>query len=52
MLGKGLELKYNPVSLLPVVSKVFEKLVNIRIVDHLEQSGRFSGFQHGFMSFR
>ena len=43
---------YHPVSLLPVVSKVFEKLVNIRIVDHLEQSGRFSGFQHGFMSFR
>ena len=30
---------YRPVSLLSVVSKVFEKLVNNRIVDHLEKSG-------------
>ena len=28
---------YHPVSLLSVVSKVFEKLVNNRIVDHLEK---------------
>ena len=28
-----------PVSLLSVVSKVFEKLVNNRIVDHLEKCG-------------
>ena len=28
---------YCPVSLLSVVSKVFEKLVNNRIVDHLEK---------------
>ena len=27
---------YHPVSLLSVVSKVFEKLVNNRIVDHLD----------------
>ena len=33
------------VSLLSVVSKVFEKLVNNRIVDHLEKSGLFSDFQ-------
>ena len=32
---------YGPVSLLSVVSKVFEKLVNNRIVDHLEKSGLF-----------
>ena len=32
---------YRPVSLLFVVSKVFEKLVNNRIVDHLEKSGLF-----------
>ena len=32
---------YRPVSLLSVVSKVFEKLVYNRIVDHLEQSGLF-----------
>ena len=41
---------YRPVSLLSVVSKVFEKLVNNRIVDHLEKSGLFSDFQYGFRS--
>ena len=35
---------YRPVSLLSVVSKVFEKLVNNRIVDHLEKFGLFSDF--------
>ena len=39
---------YCPVSLLSVVSKVFEKLVNKRIVDHLEKCGLFSDFQYGF----
>ena len=39
---------YRPVSLLSVVSKVFEKLVNKRIVDHLEKRGLFSDFQYGF----
>ena len=43
---------YHPVSLLSVVSKVFEKLVNNRIVDHLEKSGLFSDFQYGFRSSR
>ena len=43
---------YCPVSLLSVVSKVFEKLVNNRIVDHLEKSGLFSDFQYGFRSFQ
>ena len=32
---------YRSVSLLSVVSKVFEKLVNNRIVDHLEKCGHF-----------
>ena len=41
---------YRPISLLPVVSKVFEKLVNNRIVDHLEKCGLFSDFQYGFRS--
>ena len=41
---------YHSVSLLFVVSKVFEKLVNNRIVDHLEKCGLFSDFQHGFRS--
>ena len=38
------------ISLLSVVSKVFEKLVNNRIVDHLEKCGLFSDFQYGFRS--
>ena len=41
---------YHPVSLLSVVSKVFKKLVNNRIVDHLEKCGLFSDFQYGFRS--
>ena len=42
---------YRPVSLLSVVSKVFEKLVNDRIVDHLKKCGLFY-FQYGFRSSR
>ena len=38
--------------LLSVVSKVFEKLVNNRIVDHLENCGLFSAFQYDFRSSR
>ena len=41
---------YCPVSLLSVVTKVFEKLVNNRIVDHLEKCGLFSDFQYGLRS--
>ena len=41
---------YCPVSLLSVVSKVFEKLVNNGIVDHLEKCSLFSDFQDGFSS--
>ena len=41
---------YRPVSLLS--SKVFEKLVNNRIADHLEICGLFSDFQYGFRSSR
>ena len=41
---------YHPVSLLSVVSKVFEKLVNNKIVDLLEKYGLFSDFQYGFRS--
>ena len=32
---------YHPVSLLSVVNKVFEKLLNNRIVDHIEKCGLF-----------
>ena len=41
---------YCPFSLLSVVSKVFEKLVNNRIVDHLEKCGLFSDLQYDFRS--
>ena len=43
---------YCPGSLLSVVSKVFEKLVNSRIADQLEKCGLFSDFQYGFRSSR
>ena len=35
-----------------ILCKVFEKLVNYKIVDHLEKSGLFSDFQYGFRSSR
>ena len=41
---------YHPVSLLSVVSKVIEKLVNNRFVDQLEKCGLFSNFQYDFRS--
>ena len=41
---------YRPVSLLSVVSKVFERLSNNGTVDHLEKCGLFSDFQYGFRS--
>ena len=41
---------YHPVSLLSGVSKVFKRLVNNRIDDHLEKSGLFTNFQYGFRS--
>ena len=66
MLGKGLLLKttalllfflctaksYHPVILLSVINKVFEKLVNNRIVDHLEKRGFFliSSLMLGFLT--
>ena len=43
---------YCPVSLLSLVSKVFEKLVNNRIVGHLEKCSLFPDFQYGFRSSR
>ena len=41
---------YRPVSLLSVVRKAFEKLVNNRSVAHLEKRGPFSDFQYNFRS--
>ena len=41
---------YGLVSLHSVTIKVFEKLVNNRLVDQLEEFGLFSDFQYGFRS--
>ena len=41
---------YCPVSLLSVVSKVFEKFVNNGIIDCIEKCDLFSDFQYGFRS--
>ena len=41
---------YRLISLLSVVGKVFEKLINNGIADHLEKCGLFSDFQYGFRS--
>ena len=43
---------YRPVSLLYVVSEVFEKLVNNELVEHLKKSEIFYDFQYGFRSSR
>ena len=50
--GRSAAKNYRPGSLFSVVSKIFEKLVNNRIVDHLEKCGLFSDFQYGFRSSR
>ena len=42
--------RYLAVSLLSVVSKVFEKFVNNRLFDHPAICGLLSGFQYGFKS--
>ena len=53
MLGERSTAKsYRPVSLLSVVSKVFEKLVNNKFADHLEKCDLFPDFQSGFKSSR
>ena len=43
---------YHPVSLLFMGSKVFEELVNNRLVDHLEKCDLFSDIEYDFRSSR
>ena len=53
MLGKGLQLKTTVllvIVLWSVVSKIFDKLINNRLVDDLEKCGLFSDFQYVFRS--
>lgn len=39
---------YRPVSLLPTISKIFEKIVCNQLVSYLEQFNLFDNIQHGF----
>ena len=48
--GRSAAKTFLPLSLLSVVRKVFEKLVNDRLVDHPKKCGLFSNFQDGFWS--
>ena len=50
--GRSAAKNYCPGSLFSVVSKIFEKLVNNEVVDHLENCGALSDFHYGFRSSR
>ena len=41
---------YRPINLLSVVSKIFEKHVNNRLVDHFKEYDFFVGFQYSLRS--
>ena len=47
---RGIAKNYCPVIFLSVVSRVSEKLLNDRLVNHLEKCGLFSNFQYGCRS--
>ena len=40
---------YHPVRVFSVVSKVFEKLVNNKVVEYIEKFGLFCDFWYGFL---
>ena len=39
---------YRPISVLPVASKIFERAVQIQLLQHLDKSSQLSPFQCGF----
>lgn len=43
---------YRPISLLPVISKIFEAVLNDALVHHMESNNLFSDSQYGFRSNR
>ena len=49
---KLLTSNYRPVSLTSVISKVLEKIIRRRIVEHLTDRGLLADRQHGFMAKR
>ena len=51
--GNGSDtLHYRPISLLNIISKVFESLINKALVSHMESNGLFSDTHYGFRSAR
>ena len=43
---------YRPISILPVLSKILERIVFKQLLSHLENNGLLSSFQLGFRSKR
>ena len=39
---------YRPISILPAVSKIFEKIISVRLIDYLEKNSLLTKHQHGF----
>ena len=44
--------KYHPISLLSIVSKIFESFINDSLIKHLDSTGLFSDLQYGFRTLR
>ena len=44
--------KYCPISLLPIISKIFESFINDSLTKHLKIAGFFSDLQYGFRAFQ
>ena len=43
---------YRPISVLPVISRLFEKLVTNQLYQHMDKNGQFSNDQSGFLRLR
>ena len=43
---------YRPISLLPIISKIFESFINDSLIKHLDGTSLFSDLQYGFRAFR
>ena len=41
---------YRPISVLPAISRLFEKLVSDQLYNHMNENGQFSNDQSGFLN--